>query len=172
MLHYTTHCRLPSTIAHKGVRNTALCTCTAPDYKSKPHGETTSPPCDSYPHYLPAALTCIWLHTLCSNLSWGKNFEAWSKQCLHQNVTSSDFQHLKFTVSIEKAGFYKSSLQILRSSFPELCEWCYACSRKQSSMNKSLIREIENSSAEVDKTLIIWLQGRKCKQRVDSLNEK
>lgn len=70
-------------------------------------------------------------------LAWGKNLEVWSKQCLHQNVTSSDFQHLKFTISIEKAGFYKSSLQILKFSFPELHEWCYACSRKQRSMKKS-----------------------------------
>lgn len=105
-------------------------------------------------------------------LAWSKSSDAWNKQCLHQNATSSDFQHLKFTISIKKAGFYKSSLQILRSSFPELHEWCYACSRKQSSMKKSLIRMTDNSSAEVDKTPIIWLQGRKCKQWVDSLNKK
>lgn len=34
------------------------------------------------------------------------------------------------------------------------------------------IREVQNSNAEAAKTLITWLQGRKCKQRVDSLNKK
>lgn len=76
-------------------------------------------------------------------LAWDKTSEVWSKQWLHQNVTSSDFQHLKFTISNEKAGFYKSSLKNLRSSFPELGEWCHAGSRKQSSRKKSLIRETD-----------------------------
>ena len=38
---------------------------------------------------------------------------------------------------------------------------CYACSRKRSSTKSSLIREIDNSSTEADKALIIWLQRRK-----------
>lgn len=130
--------RLHNAIAHKGVRNTVLCTCTAPDYKSKPHGEIIS----TIQQLSSLSASCSHLHNaahliLKPLLAWGKNLEVWSKQCLHQNVTSSDFQHLKFTISIEKAGFYKSSLQILKFSCPELHEWCYACSRKQRSMKKS-----------------------------------
>lgn len=112
--------RLCKTTARKCVRSIVLCTHTAHNYKSKPHGKTTSPLYDTYPHFLPAILSLsVAAHLILKLLlAWAKKYGA--NRSLHQYITSSYFQQLKFITSIKEAGFYKSNLQMMRSSFCEL----------------------------------------------------